>query len=220
MNDFSAARENMVECQLLTTGVRSEAVLEAYAKVPRELFVPDDKQGGCYVDEDIALGDGRFLMEPSVHARLVELCRVRDDDIVLDIGGTTGYSAAVLSYLATTVVALENDNKLADEATKIWRELSVCNAAAEVGDLQKGSPEHQPYSLIFLNGAAAEIPESLLDQLGPDGRLVYIRMQPGEKTGKAILIQRSGKDGFCEHELFDAASPYLPGFAPGPAFVF
>ena len=113
MIDFAAARTNMVTNQVRPNKVTDDRVLAALAAVPRECFVPEAMAGNAYVDEDIAVAAGRYLMEPMVLARLLQAAAIEPDDVVLDIGCATGYSAAVLAQLAATVVALECDDTMA-----------------------------------------------------------------------------------------------------------
>ena len=107
--DFSAARRNMVERQVRTNKVTDEAVLEALAQVPRERFVPEEFRKVAYIDEDVPLGGGRYLMEPMVFARLVQAAQLQPVGRVLDLGCSCGYSTAILSRLANRVIALESD---------------------------------------------------------------------------------------------------------------
>ncbi|MEZ0224110.1 MAG: protein-L-isoaspartate O-methyltransferase, partial [Alphaproteobacteria bacterium] len=104
----------MVECQLRPNKVTDAALLEAVRKIPREQFVPRYLQSVAYVDEDVPLGNGRYLREPVIVARLIQEAAVQKDDIVLDIGCNSGYSTAVLGHLAGTVVALEAEDHFAD----------------------------------------------------------------------------------------------------------
>jgi len=86
MTKYAQARQNMVDCQIRTNKVTDERLLEAMLKIPREAFVPDHIKGVAYVDEDIDLGNGRFMQEPMVLARLIQEASVGAEDIVLDIG--------------------------------------------------------------------------------------------------------------------------------------
>ncbi len=113
MIDFTAARLNMVESQLRTNKVTDEAVLAAFRAVPREQFVPAALAGIAYSDDDISLGDGRVLLQPMVLARLLQLAALAPGDGVLEVGAASGYAAALLARLASRVVAVESNARLA-----------------------------------------------------------------------------------------------------------
>ncbi len=219
MNRTALARKNMLDCQLATNGITDPDVLEVFAKVPREMFLPEDRRGIAYLDEDIVLGDGVFCLEPVVHARMVQAVDPQKKDAVLNIGDTTGYSSAILSDLVLTVVALESKQGALDPALHIWDELNYCNIAVVKGKETKGSPEHAPYDLIFINGSVAAVPENLLEQLGPGGRLAAVVKKPGE-TGRITVIEKIAEGRYSTRALYDAASPYVRGFEPAKTFVF
>src|SRR5688572_3721790 len=125
--NYAQSRINMVDSQIHTGGVVDEAILEAYRSVPRELFVRPGQEGIAYNDEDLPLGGGRYLMEPLIHARLMQAVLPRPVDTVLDIGGATGYSAAVLARLAGSVTALECSSELLAHAWDKWRAMGTRN---------------------------------------------------------------------------------------------
>jgi protein-L-isoaspartate(D-aspartate) O-methyltransferase len=218
MMDYAAARLNMVEGQIKPNRVTDFALLNAFANVPRELFVPKAMRGIAYVDEDIRIAPGRYLMEPMVLARLIEEAGIGHEDVVLDIGCATGYATAIMARLANTVVAVENDPALASEATDLLGRLGVDNAAVVEGALTQGYPGQAPYQAILINGAVARVPEVIANQLADGGRLVTVVSEPG-RMGRAMLYQRVGNT-VSHRVLFDAATPYLPGFEPQPAFEF
>ncbi|MEO3433174.1 protein-L-isoaspartate O-methyltransferase [Inquilinus sp. CAU 1745] len=218
MTDYTAARLNMVEGQVKPNRVTDGALLNAMANVPRELFVPAASRGIAYVDEDISIGGGRYLLEPMVFARLVQEARVGKEDVVLDIGCGTGYSTAVLARLANTVVALESDADFADRAGDLLSDLHVDNAVIVQGGLPAGHAAQGPYPVILINGAVAEVPQALFDQLADGGRLVTVLAGKG-RVGRAVLYRRIGEI-VSRRELFDASTPILPGFEPVPAFEF
>ena len=116
-----AARLNMVEGQLRTNKVTDEAVLEGFLTTPRERFVPSHLRGIAYVDDDIPLGNGRYLIEPMVLARLLQLAEIGKSDKVLEIGCATGYATAILARIAASVVAVESDPLLAPRRAPISR---------------------------------------------------------------------------------------------------
>lgn len=218
MIDYAAARLNMVESQLRTNKVTDEAVLDAFLAIPRERFVPASLRGNAYIDDDIPLGGERWLMEPMVLARLLQLAAVERDDTVLDIGGATGYGSAVLARLARSVVAVEADAELVRQAGARLRELGFANAAVIEGPLTEGYAGRAPYDAIVIEGAVAQIPEAVTRQLAEGGRLVAVVKKPGG-IGRAVLMTRSG-GVLSQRPAFDAAVRPLPGFQPRPSFVF
>jgi protein-L-isoaspartate(D-aspartate) O-methyltransferase len=217
MSDFEAARRSMVDSQLKPNQVVDTRVADAMAEVPRELFVPDGLADVAYVDEDLPIGPGRFLMEPVVFARLLQAAAIEPDDVVLDLGCGTGYSTVVLARLAATVVAMEPDAELRAQAEQTLTKMGADNAVIVDGDLTAGTPGQGPFDVIFLNGAVETIPDGLRDQLAEGGRLVAVKNADG--IGKTMVFERQGAL-FSTRELFDAAIPLLPGFAKSPGFVF
>ncbi|MDA0654321.1 MAG: protein-L-isoaspartate O-methyltransferase [Proteobacteria bacterium] len=218
MLDYAAARRNMVDSQLKPNRVLEPRVVGAMAAVPREAFVPEGIGGLAYIDEDLSIGGGRYLMEPMVFGRLLQACRVDAGDLVLDVGCGTGYATAVLARLAATVVGLEDDPNLRARATATLAKLGVDNAVVVEGAHARGNPGNGPYDVIFLGGGVAAVPQSLREQLRPTGgRLAAVIL--GKRIGRATLIERHG-DLFSERTLFDASVPLLPGFAAERGFVF
>ncbi len=218
MIDFAAARLNMVESQLRTNKVTDLTLIDAFETVPRERFVPEPLRGIAYIDEDVALGGGRFVMEPRVLARLLQAAQPRPEDVALDLGCGSGYATAILSRLVATVVALEDDAALAAAANRTLAELEIDNAVVVEGRLAEGYPKQAPYNVILLGGAVAEIPAAIADQLAEGGRLVAV-VSAGPGLGRATLMRRDG-GVISSRVLYDAALPVLPGFEAEPGFVF
>jgi protein-L-isoaspartate(D-aspartate) O-methyltransferase len=215
--DFAAARHNMVECQIRPNQVTDQRLLDALSDIPREAFVPKSRQGVAYVDEAVAIADGRYVMEPMILGRLLQTAEVTADAVVLDIGCGTGYSAAVLSRLASTVVALECDPALAALATETLSGLDIDTVAVVEGPLEAGYANQGPYDVILFDGAVAAIPDVIRDQIADGGRLVGIVADGGVGKG-TILANYAGV--FSTRQVFDAGTPTLPGLAPAPAFQF
>ena len=215
--DFAVARHNMVESQIKPNRVTDTLVMDALAELPREKFVPKALQGIAYVDEAIDIGGGRHLMETWVLARLLQTAEVQTDDIALIIGCGSGYEAAVMAYIANTVVALESDENMATQANGTLSELSIDTVAVVNGGLVQGYSRQAPYDVIFINGAVPEIPERLSSQLAEGGRLVAI---VGEGAyGKGTLVTRYN-DVITSRVVFDAGTPTLPGFEQDSHFSF
>lgn len=217
-SDYQSARLNMVDSQIRPNKVSDPAIIGAMLAVPRERFVPERLRGIAYVDEDIPLGGDRYLMEPMILGRLLQVAAIERTDAVLDVGCGPGYASAVMARLARRVVALEEDAALARQASTLVAEFAIANVVVVEGALAEGHAARAPYDVILLNGAVAAIPPAIAGQLADGGRLVAV-VQQGSGMGKAVLMTRVG-DVFGQRIMFDAATPLLPGFAALPRFVF
>ena len=152
--DFNIAREKMVASQIRTSEVTDPLVVDVMGDVPREKFVPADKQGFAYIDEDLSIGNGRYVMEPMIVARLVQLADLQNTGSVLVVGAGSGYLAAVVARMAASVIALESDTDLADRVAKTYAELGVQNVKVVVGNLKSGWTG--PFDAIIVDGAVEE----------------------------------------------------------------
>jgi len=217
--DFALARHNMVEGQVRTNRVTDQAVIEALESLPREAFLDDALKLRAYVDEDIAVGAGRILMEPMVLARLLQTARIEDTDLGLVIASATGYEAAAIARLASAVVALENDAGLSSSSKAVLSEQGAETVTVLDGDITKGHPGQGPFDVIFINGAVEDVPEGLTDQLAEGGRMVFVRASTTVGGGKAVLVSKEN-GVVTETEQFDANIPSLPEFKAAPAFSF
>lgn len=216
--DYAAARRKMVENQIRPNRVTDAAIITAMATLPREVFVPPELRGVAYVDADVALGGGRVLMEPLLTARLIQAAAIEGDDIVLDVGCATGYAAAIIARLAGAVVALESDPILAARAKEALAGLACETVSVVHGPLADGYPRQAPYDVILIEGAVAAVPDPLAGQLAEGGRLVAI-VNGGGGVGRGTVFVRS-HGALSQLAVFDGATPFLPGFAPQPAFRF
>ena len=215
--DFELARENMVASQILTNRVTDPLVIAAVKDVPREAFAPAGQRALAYLDEDLPVAAGRYMMEPMILARLLQLAEIQPEDSILVIACGTGYTAAVASKMATSVVAVEADPDLVDLASKLMTDLSVDNCAVIRGDVSQGCPSQGPYDVIVVDGAVAELSPDIRDQLTDGGRMVHIENSTG--VGSAILTIRQGST-FSRRDAFDAHVPVLPEFQAQNQFVF
>ncbi len=222
MMDFETARAKMVDGQVRTTDVTSHSVLKAFLSVPREAFVPDNVKQVAYMDEDLQIcpaKDGlaaRYLLKASPIAKMLQLVAVTKDDLVLEVGGATGYVSAILSELAGSVVSLESDPELSAKATETLAALGYVNVVTVAGPLEQGHAAQAPYDVIFINGAVEEVPQALLDQLADGGRLIAVvvmAMQP-----KPAFI--AGWQGCVGGDLLQCIAEAAPGFAKAKEFVF
>lgn len=215
MIDFAAARTNMVDGQVRTADVTDLRILGALQDVARERFVPPQARELAYLDFDLPVAPGRFLMKPRVLAKMLQAATLAATDRVLDVGCATGYSAALLARLAAQVTALEENPELARAAREMLG--AENNVELVSGRLVDGWTAAAPYDVILLEGATEIVPESLLRQLSNGGRLLCVL--GGDPAAKVILYLRSGDD-IGGRPIFDASIPILPGFAKAPAFAF
>jgi protein-L-isoaspartate(D-aspartate) O-methyltransferase len=221
--DYSEQRVKMVDGQIRTTDVTKLALLDAMLTVPREAFVSANRRSLAYIDEDllIAAPDGdrgaRYLMEPSPFAKLVQLADVKPSDFVLDVGCGTGYCSAVLSRLASSVIALESDPSLAEFATDALAELGYDNAVVVQGPLREGYASEAPYDVIFVGGSVEEVPQAFFDQLKEGGRLVVVVGQGNAGVARLYLKTAGEVSG---RSAFNAAIKPLPGFERVRTFEF
>jgi protein-L-isoaspartate(D-aspartate) O-methyltransferase len=217
MPDFAAARINMVENQVRCNGVTDAGVIAAMNRVPREVFVPEAARGIAYMDEEVQVSRGRYLLQPRVFAKLCQAAEVTAVDRVLDVGCATGYSSAVLAALAASVVALEADGDLARAASAALAQVGAANVSVVTGALGEGCAKQGAYDVIFVNGSLPEGPTKLFDQLAEGGRLVAVI--GGRPVGHAhVFVKANGV--VSSRVVFDANVHPLPGFEVAESFVF
>ena len=221
--DFAMLRQRMVDSQIRTVDVTKLAVLAAFLTVPREKFVPEKIKELAYTDEAIPLtasragGRGRYLMKPAALAKLLQAADIKLEDVVLDIGAGTGYSAALLSKLASSVIALEQDEKLAAVANENMQKGGYDNVAVVSGPLAKGYAEEGPYDVILLEGSVDFIPEGLFAQMREGGRLVVAEGHGNSAVARVYMKE----DGVISaRRVFNLAINPLEGFQKTPEFVF
>lgn len=214
--NFAKARESMVLSQLRPNNVTSDRVADAMNTVPREEFVPKNLRGVAYMDEDLQVCEDRYLIEPRVLGRMLQVAKVTSSDVVLDVAVGTGYSSAVLGELAQAVVAIENDAALVEKATETLTGLEVGNVAVVEGDLAAGNAKQGPFNVIHINGAVDEVPEALIEQLADGGRLICVI---GSNPGVATLYRKMGEDVHAK-ALFNAAVPEIASLKKEATFSF
>ena len=171
----------------------SERVLAAMAKVPRHELVPADQKAIAYANRPLPIGLGQTISQPFIVALMTDLMEVKPGDRVLEIGTGSGYQAAVLAELAATVYTVEIVEPLAREAAGRLNQLGYRNVVAKVGDGYLGWPEHAPFDAIMVTAAPREVPQPLIEQLKPGGRLVV--PIGGQAAGQALLLIEKKTDG-------------------------
>jgi protein-L-isoaspartate(D-aspartate) O-methyltransferase len=212
--NFEQMRRAMVASSLRTTGVNDPRVLAAIGAVPRERFVPPERVGIAYADTSVPLGNGRELNSPMAFGRLLTEISPQENDRTLLIGAATGYPAAVLARLVGSLVAVEEDPDLAEQARALLKDSGV---KLIKGPLQDGYSEGGPYDLIVIDGAVEFIPDGIIEQLVDGGRLGTAILDRGVTR---IAIGRRAGEAFGIAPMTDSASAILPGFVKPRAFSF
>jgi protein-L-isoaspartate(D-aspartate) O-methyltransferase len=216
--DFAAARLNMVESQLRTNRIVDARLVDAMSALPREAFVPPHLRAIAYVDEDIALGDGRYLMEPMVFARLVQSAQLAPGAHVLLVGSGCGYGAAVLARMGMLVTALDSDKKYVGATRSACAANGADTVASAEGSLAEGWAAAGPYDAIMFEGGIGDLPPAYAAQVKEGGRILAV-VAGGDRQGKATVWQKFA-GSLTARGLFDAATPVLPGLSRVPGFVF
>jgi len=209
MSDFAARRTVMVDTQVRPSDVTKFPIIEAMLAVPREQFVPESLAEAAYVGAPLDVG-GRVMLEPRTFAKILDALALGPGDVVLDLGCGLGYSAAVIARMADTVVAVEADEALVNEAQRLLSEYGADNAAVIAGPLDEGAAKHGPYDAIVIEGGAEEVPVGLCDQLKEGGRIAAVFLD-GELGTVRIGTRHGG--GVSWRYAFNAGAPLLDGFA-------
>jgi protein-L-isoaspartate(D-aspartate) O-methyltransferase len=194
-----AERQAMVLRQLRGRDIEDERVLEAMARVPRELFVPERDRDRAFADAALPIGHGQTISQPYMVARITEALALRPGDVVLDVGTGSGYQAAVLAELGADVVTIERIPELAAQARESLAAAGYERVDVRVGDGTLGVPQRAPYDAIAVAAAAPGFPETLYDQLRPRGRLVV--PVGGQRAQRLEVIVRSPEGPAVVHSV-------------------
>lgn len=209
MSDFASRRVMMVDTQVRPSDVTKFPIIEALLSVPRESYVPHDKREAAYMGENLPLGGNRVVLEARSLAKILDALDIQPNELVLDLGCGLGYSTAVIARLAEAVVAVEDDEAMANEAQNLLSQAGVDNAAVIYAPLVAGLPKHGPYDVITIQGGVEAVPAALLDQLKEGGRIAAIFME-GALGVVRIGLKIDG--GLTWRFAFNASAPVLPGF--------
>jgi protein-L-isoaspartate(D-aspartate) O-methyltransferase len=212
--NIEQARFNMIEQQIRPWDVLDKGVLGLLAVVRREDFVPAAYRALAFVDTEIPLGEGEQMLPPRVEARMLQELQVQRHERVLEIGTGSGFMAALLGHRAQSVISMEIKPALAKSAAENLRRSGAANVSVVQADGAHGYAAEAPFDAIMLSGSVSKVPDALLKQLKPGGRLVAIE---GDEPVMEAVRYTANADGTTSRvSLFDVNAKRLLGF-PEPA---
>ncbi|MCK9265644.1 protein-L-isoaspartate(D-aspartate) O-methyltransferase [bacterium] len=209
--DFLKLRKEMVDSQLIPRGIRDKNVLNAFLRVPRELFVPKDLRHFAYNDSPVLIGEGQTISQPYIVALMTQALNISKNDKILEIGTGSGYQSAILAEMGCVLYSIEKRSELAQRAEKVLKQLGY-NVKIKVGDGTLGWQEFSPYDGIIVTAGGPTMPNSLFNQLREEGRMVIpigdlhyqeltlIKKVKGkrviEELGGCRFVNLEGKEGW------------------------
>ncbi len=200
MINFDFARKEMISNQLKKRGIADKRVLKAFHEIPRHIFVPEDNIEHSYDDSALPIGYGQTISQPYITALMTQMLRPLEDEVILEIGTGSGFQSAVLSKLCKYVVSVERIPELVGFSRNNLKKLKIENIQVFVGDGTLGWKSEAPYDGIIVSAGAKEIPQSLLNQLKPGGKLII----PLEhKTYHKLFRIKKEETGFIKEEIID-----------------
>ena len=202
MADFVALRERMIERHIEGRGLDDPALVAAFRSVPREAFVSRDYAEAAYADTPLPIGNGQTISQPYIVALTIDAAEIGPKDKILEIGAGSGYAAAVIGRIAKQVIAVERHHELVRIADERMRRLGYDNVVIVEGDGTLGCPEEAPFDAIVGAASGSHVPQALVDQLKPGGRIVMPLGGPGSVQVLVKVTKR--EDGTLEQENLGA----------------
>jgi protein-L-isoaspartate(D-aspartate) O-methyltransferase len=202
MADFASQREAMVERQLRRRGIAEPEILEAFRAVPREAFVSAEFAHLAYGDHPLPIEADQTISQPYIVGLMIEAAAIKAGETVLEIGSGSGYAAAVISRIADRVIGIERQHDLVEVARERLRRLGYDNVEIIEGDGSKGWPDGAPYDAILAAASGSHVPEPLLAQVAPGGRIVMPVGEPG--VVQELIKVTKQEDGIVKQENLGA----------------
>jgi protein-L-isoaspartate(D-aspartate) O-methyltransferase len=200
--DFASEREAMVERQLRRRGITEPIILDAFRQVPRELFVSDQYAHLAYGDHPLPIEAEQTISQPYIVALMMQAAAIKSGDKVLEVGSGSGYASAVIGRIAARVIGIERQHELVEVARERLERLGYDNIDIVEGDGTKGCPDEAPFDAILAAASGSHVPEPLLGQLAPAGRIVMPIGDPG--AVQELVKVTKQEDGILRQENLGA----------------
>jgi protein-L-isoaspartate(D-aspartate) O-methyltransferase len=200
MADFAAEREEMVERQLKARGIAEPRLLDAFATVPRERFVPAEASALAYQDSPLPIAAGQTISQPYIVAAMIAAAEIVPGHRVLEVGAGSGYAAAVLGRVAGEVISVERHAELAATARERLAALGYRNVRIVAGDGSAGWPGEAPFDAILVAASGSHVPQALLEQLRVGGVLVMPVGEP-DAVQRLVKVRRTEEEDYEQEEL-------------------
>lgn len=208
---YAEARDRMVERDLAGRDIDDPRVLSAFEAVPRHAFVSEDARDNAYDDRPLPIGQNQTISQPYIVALMTQLVRPQPDDRALDVGTGSGYQAAILAELVSHVYSIEIVPELGRESKSRLEKLGYENVTVRIGDGYQGWPEEAPFDVITLAASPPEVPQPLIDQLAPGGRMVLpVGIQFRQEL---ILIEKDAEGQVSRRKIAPVAFVPMTGEA-------
>ena len=210
IDGFLKAREKMVAAQLVSRDIVNKRVIAAMQQIPRHEFVPERMQDLAYTDSPLSIGRGQTISQPYIVALMTQLVDPQPRQKALDVGTGSGYQAAVLAELTKNVYSIEIVEPLAEEARDRLQRLGYRNVTVRHGDGYHGWQSEAPFDVIIVAAAPDHIPQDLIDQLAPGGRMV---LPVGEYSQELVVISKDQNGRITQREIIPVAFVPMTGDA-------
>jgi protein-L-isoaspartate(D-aspartate) O-methyltransferase len=200
LTNFVAERESMVERQIESRGIRDPKILEAFRAVPREEFLAEDYRDLAYGDHPLPIEAGQTISQPYIVAMMIQAAEIKPGDKVLEVGAGSGYAAAVISRIASSVVAIERKAELVRVAQERMQRMGYDNVKIIEGDGTRGWPDEAPFDAIVAAATGSHVPKPWIEQLADGGRVVMPVGDPGW-VQKLVKVTRGPKGKLITEDL-------------------
>ena len=215
--DSHLLNKNMVEGQIKPIGGMQKNILQAFSSVNRDDFVPQNLKENCYSEKNLFLKRDRFVLKANLIAKIISALNISNEENVLVIGSSTGYSSAIISRLAETVISIEEDQELLDFSEEAIKKNGIDNIVFINNAMIEGCSEQGPFNAIIIEGAIDEVPPKILNQLEDNGRLIAMINNKGVSN---VIEYQKKNNIFTDRFLFSCTAPKLKCFDKRKSFSF